>query len=84
MIALPGLGTLRLLGVAIVAAGLIGGAAYVKGRADGRALGELSSLKETIKEIRERMKDDAATQRLSDFDVCVRDLGRVPECDALR
>ncbi|WP_426130223.1 hypothetical protein [Pararhizobium sp. PWRC1-1] len=32
----------------------------------------------------ERKGDDAKLQRLSDFDLCVAYLGRVPECDSLR
>lgn len=36
------------------------------------------------KEELERKGDDARLQRLSDFDLCVAYLGRVPECDSLR
>lgn len=32
----------------------------------------------------ERKGDDAKLQRMSDFDLCVAYLGRVPECDSLR
>lgn len=32
----------------------------------------------------ERKGDDASLQRMSDFDLCVAYLGRVPECDSLR
>ena len=36
------------------------------------------------KEELERKGDDANLQRMSDFDLCVAYLGRVPECDSLR
>lgn len=36
------------------------------------------------KEELERKGDDAKLQRLSDYDLCVAYLGRVPECDSLR
>ena len=36
------------------------------------------------KEELERKSDDAKLQRMSDFDLCVAYLGRVPECDSLR
>lgn len=36
------------------------------------------------KEELERKGDDATLQRMSDFDLCVSYLGRVPECDSLR
>lgn len=36
------------------------------------------------KEELERKGDDAKLQRMSDFDLCVAYLGRVPECDSLR
>lgn len=32
----------------------------------------------------ERKGDDAKLQRMSDYDLCVAYLGRVPECDLLR
>lgn len=32
----------------------------------------------------ERKGDDAKLQRMSDFDLCVSYLGRVPECDSLK
>lgn len=36
------------------------------------------------KEELERKGDDAKLQRMSDYDLCVGYLGRVPECDSLR
>jgi hypothetical protein len=36
------------------------------------------------KEELERKGDDASLQRMSDYDLCVAYLGRVPECDSLR
>lgn len=36
------------------------------------------------KEELERKGDDASLQRMSDFDLCLAYLGRVPECDSLR
>lgn len=36
------------------------------------------------KEELERKGDDANLQRMSDYDLCVAYLGRVPECDSLR
>jgi hypothetical protein len=36
---------------------------------------------EDLKAERERKKDDAELQGLSDYDLCVRALGRVPDCD---
>jgi len=38
---------------------------------------------ESQKQELERKGDDAKLQRLSDFDLCVAYLGRVPECDTL-
>lgn len=32
----------------------------------------------------ERKGDDAKLQRMSDYDLCVAYIGRVPECDSLR
>lgn len=32
----------------------------------------------------ERKGDDATLQRLSDYDLCVAAIGRVPECDSLK
>lgn len=37
-----------------------------------------------LKAERERKKSDAELQKLSDYDLCVRALGRVPGCDAFR
>jgi len=37
-----------------------------------------------LKAERERKKTDAELQRLSDYDLCVRALGRVPGCDVFR
>lgn len=39
---------------------------------------------QTQKEELERKGDDANLQRMSDFDLCVAYLGRMPECDSLR
>jgi len=36
---------------------------------------------EDLKAERERTKDNAFLQGLSDYDLCVRALGRVPDCD---
>lgn len=81
---IPGVNWLQLGAGAVIGALVASGPVYLKGRADGAALAELKPLKQTIQDIRERNIDDAETQRLSDFDVCVRDIGRVPECDTLR
>jgi hypothetical protein len=32
----------------------------------------------------ERKGDDAKLQRMSDYDLCIASLGRVPECDSLK
>lgn len=81
---IPGANWINLAAGAVVGALLASGPVYLKGRADGAAMAELKPLKQTIEDIRERNHDDAETQRLSDYDLCVRDLGRVPECDTLR
>ncbi|MCY0148318.1 hypothetical protein OEG84_11500 [Hoeflea sp. G2-23] len=81
---IPGFNWLT-IGVGVVAGALLAALpVYTMGRIDGKALSELKPLKQVIQDIRDRNTDDAETQRLSDFDVCVRDFGRVPECDALK
>lgn len=81
---IPGFNWLTAGAGAIAGALLVSGPVYLKGRADGANLAELKPLRQTIQDIRERNHDDAETQQLSDFDLCLRDLGRVPECDTLR
>lgn len=84
MIALPSLATLKLAGGAVVIGALVATGTYWKGRLDGEAIAEVAPLKSALNDIRERNIDDAATQRLSDYDLCVRDLGGLPECDRFR
>ena len=81
---IPGASWLNLAAGAVAGALLVSGPVYLKGRADGAALAELKPLKQTIRDIRERNNDDATTRKLSDFDLCIRDLGKLPECDSLK
>lgn len=81
---IPGFNWLTAGAGALAGALLVIPPAYLKGRADGADLAELKPLRQTIQDIRERNHDDAETQQLSDFDLCVREYGRVPECDTLR
>lgn len=53
-------------------------------REAGRARLIAEQAVQSQKEELERKGDDAKLQRLSDFDLCVAYLGRVPECDSLR
>lgn len=50
--------------------------------ARGRLIAEQAA--QALREELERKGDDATLQRMSDFDLCVAYLGRVPECDSLR
>lgn len=53
-------------------------------RNEGRARLIAEQAVQSQKEELERKGDDAKLQRLSDFDLCIAYLGRVPECDSLR
>lgn len=81
---IPGANWLNLAAGALVGAALAIPPAYLVGRSDGATLAEVPTLKQTIKDIRERNDDDAETRKLSDFDLCVREYGSVPECDPLK
>ena len=81
---IPGFNWLTIGTGAVVGALMMAGPAYLKGRIDADNLAELKPLKEIIQDIRDRNNDDAETRKLSDFDLCIRDTGGMPECDALR
>jgi hypothetical protein len=53
-------------------------------REEGRGRLVAEQAVQSQKEELERKGDDATLQRMSDFDLCVAYLGRVPECDSLR
>lgn len=53
-------------------------------RSEGRDRLIAEQAVQSQKEELERKGDDAKLQRLSDFDLCVAYLGRVPECDSLK
>lgn len=53
-------------------------------RSEGRARLIAEQAVQSQKEELERKGDDAKLQRMSDYDLCVAYLGRVPECDSLR
>lgn len=63
---------------------LVYGAGQWQGRTAASANAEAKQLRQEIEDIRERNADDAETRNLSDFELCVRDIGSVPECDSLR
>ena len=71
-----------LIAAAMVLSGMT--ALYVKIKADGAASVRLEQLETNQTDNAERKRDDKKTQDLSDFDLCVRDLGRVPICDSLK
>jgi hypothetical protein len=53
-------------------------------REEGRSRLVAEQAVQSQKEELERKGDDATLQRMSDFDLCVAYLGRVPECASLR
>ncbi|MBB5536932.1 hypothetical protein [Rhizobium giardinii] len=53
-------------------------------RTEGRNRLIVDQAVQSQKEELERKGDDAKLQRLSDYDLCIAYLGRVPECDSLR
>lgn len=53
-------------------------------RSEGRARLIAEQAVQSQREEMERKGDDAKLQRMSDYDLCVAYLGRVPECDSLR
>ena len=53
-------------------------------RDEGRDRSIAEQAVQSQKEELERKGDDAKLQRLSDYDLCVGYLGRVPECDSLQ
>lgn len=55
-----------------------------KARAEGRALYIAEQAVASLKAEMARKSDDRKIQGLSDYDLCVAALGRVPECDALK
>lgn len=70
---IPGVSTLKLIGVGLVAAGLAFGAGYIKGRADMRATARAEAIKATMEQLQERNATDAE----------VNDLDAAGLCDAL-
>ena len=52
-------------------------------RSEARARLIAEQAVQSQKEELERKGDDAKLQRMSDFDLCVAYIGRVPECDTL-
>lgn len=79
-------------GMKIGAGAILGGVvvyAYVQAfalpaaRLEGRARLVAEQAVQSQKEELERKGDDAKLQRMSDHDLCVTYLGRVPECDSL-
>lgn len=79
-----GLNTLQMFGAASVAAFLLAGGAYVKGRMDGADIARTETLQITIDQLRERDETDAEVDNLDRYGLCVDLLGRVPECDEFR
>lgn len=55
-----------------------------RAREEGRERLIAEQAVQSQKEELERKGDDAKLQRMSDFDLCIAYLGRVPECDGLR
>jgi hypothetical protein len=53
-----------------------------RSEARGRLIAEQAV--QSQREELERKGDDAKLQRMSDYDLCIAYLGRVPECDSLR
>ena len=79
-----GLNTLQMTGAALVAAFLLAGGMYVKGRMDGRSIGAVAALKATNAQHGERNETDAETDALDKHGLCVDLLGSVPDCDEFR
>lgn len=71
------------LGIALAVATMVAGAVYNIYDAGAESV-ETRNMRETIKDTRERNVDDVETQKLSDFDICVRDTGGMPICDTLK
>ncbi|MGJ7039137.1 hypothetical protein J2Y63_002392 [Shinella sp. BE166] len=80
-------------GLKLAAGAILGGVvvyAYVQAftlpaeRKDARDRLIAEQAVQSQKEELERKGDDAKLQRMSDFDLCIAYLGRVPECDSLR
>lgn len=55
-----------------------------KARAEGRALYIAEQAVASVKAEMARKSDDRRLQTMSDYDLCVATLGRVPECDTLK
>lgn len=55
-----------------------------KARNEGRATYIAEQAAADQKAKLERNGDDAKLQRMSDYDLCIAGIGRVPECDALK
>lgn len=71
--------------LALLAAGTFN-ALYLlpKARAEGRALYIAEQAVASVKAEMARKSDDRHLQGISDYELCVVALGRVPECDALK
>ncbi|MFP1634070.1 hypothetical protein ACLB6G_20260 [Zhengella sp. ZM62] len=67
---IPGVSTLKLIGVGIVAAGLAFGAGYLKGRSDMRATARAEAIKTTLEQLQERSATDAEIGDMDDADLC--------------
>lgn len=73
----------------VVLAFLVGTAANTfyflpRARAEGRALYIAEQAVASVKAEMARKSDDRRLQTMSDYDLCVAALGRVPECDTLK
>ena len=79
--------TIKIAAGFILGAVVIGSMAYLVGSERGKSEGRARVIAEQAvaaqREEIERKGDDAKLQRMSDFDLCVSYLGRVPDCDAL-
>lgn len=72
----------------VLGAAVVGSMAYLVGSERGESIGRSRLVAEqAVKAQREEMErkgDDAKLQRMSDYDLCISYLGRVPECESLR
>ncbi|MTH94776.1 hypothetical protein [Roseibium sp. RKSG952] len=72
-----GLSHIQLLGAALIAAFLLAGGMYLKGRSDGREAARTASLQSTIDQLTERSRTDEEISEMDDPAICRALGGRV-------
>lgn len=77
---IPGMSTLKIVGVGLLAGAVAFGAGYLKGRADMRAIARAEAVQATLDQLKERNSTDAEINDLDAAGLCNALGGRwVPE-----